>query len=1078
MTEKQTYESPVETAVKAQLDELQFEQYIATYLGNHGWIYTPGVNDQGWDTELALYRDDVLDWLRTNYPDQYKIAVPEGEGEVVTSLAENRLLKRIVEAINTPSTINAKNGKIEGGLLGLLRTGFNHTVMGQGTAKFGPMVAFAPQNPANIGEIERSKTNKFRVIQQVHFDTKGKDTIDLVLLVNGIPVVTLELKSSYKQTVHDAVKQYQVNRIPSANRPLLQPGRALVHFAVSNQEVYMCTELIKPDKKAPKEFRYSRFLPFNRGTSDGHAGNDPNPNGSASSYLWEEIFEPSLFLRILRDYVLWEPDSKNKNKGKIVFPRYHQLRANERVVNDIAANGVGNTYLIQHSAGSGKTKTMAWLAQRLSKYFNPRGKKQFDSVILVSDRNVLDQNIADSLRLLQVPSNKIVWAQQGAEESKSRQLKSALDEGNKIIVCTIQSFLALMKAASTLEEEAQNSENLLVVPRNRKYAVIIDEAHSSQHGETSSAMKQTLASLGIDEEEKDGLSTDELLVRINKAIANSENLSFVALTATPHEETLAEFGIPDPDEPGEYMPFDTYSMAQAIEEGFILDVLKQYSTYDMFAEVRDNLGRTDSVVQGEAVTEMTKFVRLHDTSIAQKVEIVVEHFRRNVKHHLDGQARAMVVTENRRAAYNWSKKMNEYLARKGYDDMKTLVAFSGSMTENEDGSGDTVTEASLNGSSRTEELFKDSDGDYRVLIVANKFQTGFDEPRLVAMYVDKSLSGITAVQTLSRLNRIYPKKPDPMVIDFVNDTEDILSAFQKFYRDARIDTEVNPNALHDIGQRMDGVGLYTMEDLDALAEAYAENKGLNALDSKVQGIDAEWQKRRMNAILSENEQELEVLDGFKKDTRRYKKSWDFLHQIVDFNDAEVHKRAILAALLANYLRVDETREPEDYTSGLTLEGIEHRPRDVYEDLELNKVEEVEAGSLPDLNGHVHGEGSPLMNEFDRVVEALNERLSAEGVDIPKSTTYDLLRKTWGSMANNEKTKKLITENEPEQLLNSRGFAKQVRLAMGEASDEIREGADAYEEVSYDQAIFKEFIRYFARMAGTSKFGRELDESLH
>lgn len=1078
MTNKENYESPVESAIAAQLDEAQFEKHIAEYLGAHGWIYTPGANDAGWDTELALYRDDALDWLRSNYPDQYKVAVPEGEGDVVTKLTEDRLLKRIVEVIKASSTINAKNGKIEGGLLGVLRTGFNHTVMGQGTAKFGPMVAFAPQNPHNVDEIERSKSNNLRVIQQVHFDTKGKDTIDLVLLANGIPVVTLELKSSYKQTVHDAIKQYQVNRAPTPNRPLLSPGRTLVHFAVSNQEVFMSTELKKPEKKAPKQYRYARFLPFNQGTDDGHAGNDPNPNGSASSYLWEEIFEPSLFLRILRDYVLWEPDSKNKNKGKIIFPRYHQLRANERVVNDIACSGVGSTYLIQHSAGSGKTKTMAWLAQRLSKYFNAKGEKQFDSVILVSDRNVLDQNIADALKLLQVPNNKIVWAQRGEEESKSRQLKAALDEGNKIIVCTIQSFLALMKAASTLEEEANKTESFLVVPRDRRYAVIIDEAHSSQHGETSSAMKQTLASLGVNEDEKDGLDTDELLVRINKAIANSENLSFVALTATPREETLAEFGIPDPDEPGEYMPFDTYSMAQAIEEGFILDVLKQYSTYDMFAEVRDNLGRTDSVVQGEAVSEMTKFARFHDTSIAQKVEIVVEHFRRNVKDHLDGQARAMVVTDNRRAAYNWSKKMNEYLRRKGYEDMKTLVAFSGSLTEDEDSSGDTVTEASLNGSSRTEELFKDDDGDYRVLIVANKFQTGFDEPRLVAMYVDKSLSGITAVQTLSRLNRIYPNKPDPMVVDFANEKEAVLSAFQQFYSDARIDADVNPNALHDIGQRMDGVGLYTLEDLDSLAEAYTQRKGQGALDGKVQGIDDEWRKRRMNAILSENEEELAVLDGFKKDTRRYKKSWDFLHQIVDFNDAQVHKRAILSALLANYLRIDETREPEDYTSGLTLEGIEHRPRDVYEDLELSKVEDVEPGSLPDLNGQVHGEGSPLMNEFDRVVEEVNQRLSAEGVDIPLSTTSDLLRKTWGSMANNTKTKKLISENDPEQLLNSRGFAKQVRLAMSEASDEVREGADAYAEVSYDQTVFKEFIRYFARMAGTSKFGRELDEAFH
>lgn len=1067
------------------LDERALEQHIAEYLGDHGWIYTPEVNDEGFDSAFALYRDDVLGWLKTNYPDEYTIAVPDGDSAVVQRLSEDRLLRRIGEVMNTPSIVNPKNGKIEGGLLGVLRTGFTLTVLGQGTAKFGPMVAFTPQNPHNTSEIERSKTNKLRVIQQVHFDTDGNDTLDLVLLANGIPVVTMELKSSYKQTVHDAVAQYQKNRIPSKNRLILQPGRVLVHFAVSNQEVYMSTELKKPDNKAPKEYKYATFLPFNKGTSDGHAGNDANPNGCASSYLWEEVLQPSLFLRILRDYVLFEPDNKSKTGGRIVFPRYHQLRANERVVGDITANGVGKSYLIHHSAGSGKTKTMAWMAQRLSKHFSPKGEKQFDSVIMVSDRNVLDQNIADSLKLLQVPSSKVVWAQRGAEESKSKQLKDALDEGNKIIVCTIQSFLALMKAAAELEEEASATDGLIVVPRDRRFAVIIDEAHSSQHGDTSAALKQTLAKLGKNEEDLEGLTTDEILVEINRAIANPENMTFIALTATPKPETLAEFGAPDPNEPGHNTAFDTYSMAQAIEEGFIMDVLKQYSTYDMFAEVRDALGRTDSIVQGEAVSEMTKFVKFHETSIAQKVEIVVEHYKRNVLKHLGGQARAMVVTDNRKAAYNWSVKMNEYIQRmreqhpdnEGYQKINTLVAFSGSLTPEDDDVPEKVTEASMNGSSRTEELFKGDEGNYRVLIVADKFQTGFDEPRLCAMYVDKSLSGITAVQTLSRLNRIHPGKPDPMIVDFENTAEDILEAFRQFYRDVRIDTEVNPNALHDMGVRMDGAGLYTAEDLDALAEAYTQRKGQDVLDAKVQPIDQEWQRRRTNALLSDNEQELAVLDQFKADTRRYKKAWDFLHQIVDFNDPEVQKRAILSALLANYLRVDNTREPEDYTSGLTLEGIEHRPRDVYQDLELAGVDDVDPGLLPDFNGKVHGEGTPLMNEFDRVVEEVNARLSGEGVNIPASTTSDLLRKTWGSMAKSDTMKKLINQNAPEQLLNSKGFAKELKIAMEEASTEIRDGADAYLDVAGDRVIFKEFIRYFARMAGTSKFGREVDKAL-
>ncbi|MDP3893613.1 DEAD/DEAH box helicase family protein, partial [Nocardioides sp.] len=551
------------------------------------------------------------------------------------------------------------------------------------------------------------------------------------------------------------------------------------------------------------------------------------------------------------------------------------LRAVERVVADIDANGTGKRYLIWHSAGSGKTKTIAWLSHRLIRHMNAESKSTFDSVIVVTDRTVLDENIRDDMTLVQ-SSKGLVVAVGEKSGAKSPQLKKALLEGDHIITCTLQTFPEVMK----LIEDTQEL-------RGRHWAVVADEAHSSQSGATARQLKELLADVELDANEDD-IGADDLLRAKDSAIAASSNITFIALTATPKAKTLRLFGT---ESDGRWEAFDTYTMAQAIEEGFILDVLTNYSTYDMFLRVKSTLEGDESeseihVNTGEAVTNIVRYARLHPTAIAQKVRVVIEHFRRNVMHMLGGEAKAMVVTSSRIEALSWSRKMDDYIAAQGYNDMSTLVAFSGSLT---DETGETVTEVSLNARSDVGKAFRE-EGIYKVLIVANKFQTGFDEPRLLAMYVDKKLSGVATVQTLSRLNRIYPGKTAPMVVDFRNTPASVQEDFKLYYSDAHVDGDVDPNALYTIGERLDTAGLYSHEEMDAVADAFLGDAGGEAIAKVLSPIKNRWTGQWRQAVLSKDKAQKETLDSFRADVLGYRNAWQFLSQIVDYQDPELHRR--------------------------------------------------------------------------------------------------------------------------------------------------------------------------------------------
>lgn len=995
----------------AQLLELEFETNLCEELSERGWLYENDGKPAGWDIALAMVPGDVLHWLSTQYAEEYEKAVPADLVNGQRTDAEKKLLLHITKELAKATRMDATTGHPVGGLLGVLRKGFTYAQVGRPAAKFGPMVEFPPANPNLTEVVEASNEVRLRILRQVRFDTTTGEEIDVVLTANGIPVVTMELKTDNTQTVQHAIRQYREDRKPGKNRPLLAPGRALVHFAVSNDHVYMTSKLQGGD---------TVFLPFNQG-NDGHEGNAPSATGSSTNYLWREILARPMFMRILKDFALFEPSkSGKKDDGRLVFPRFHQLRAVERIVADIEANGTGKRYLVWHSAGSGKTKTIAWLSHRLIRHMSADSKSTFDSVIVVTDRTVLDENIRHDMNLVQSSKGLVVTVGEKKSQAKSPQLKKALLEGDHIVTCTLQTFPEVMKLIEDTEEL-----------RGRRWAVVADEAHSSQSGSAARQLKELLADVELDEDEE--ISADDLLAAKDSAIAASSNITFVALTATPKAKTLRLFGT---ERDGRWEAFDTYTMAQAIEEGFILDVLTNYSTYDMFLRVKNTLESEETEIQvntGEAVSNIVRYARLHPTAIAQKVRVVVEHFRRNVMSMLGGEAKAMVVTSSRQEALNWSRKMDEYIASQGYNDMSTLVAFSGTL---KDETGEEVTEISVNGHSDVARSFRE-EGIYRVLIVANKFQTGFDEPRLMAMYVDKKLTGVATVQTLSRLNRIYPGKTSPMVVDFRNTPASIQQDFQLYYSDAHVEGDIDPNALYTLGERMDTSGLYGQEDLDAVADAFLTDAGGEAIAKALAPVKNNWTVQWREARLAKDKVQREALEQFRADVLAYRNAWQFLSQIVDYQDPELHRRAILATLLVRNLHVEGNEIDDSYLEGVQLSGVKLVPSAINEDHSLTEGS-GDGIKMPEFDGQRRGSGTPARGPLEEAIDRVNEMFKAKGVDVNPHSVAGFITTFWGFLDSNEEAQAMARNNTAAQLKASDGFTGAVGLAVLKTCQEAEE----------------------------------------
>jgi type I restriction enzyme R subunit len=870
--------------------EVVFEDEICKHLSAHGWDfdgplpYKKGhAYDACYDRRLALVPEDTIAWVKKTQGETWAKFTAHHKDDAEAGKEFARLLA--AELDREQKQIKKDDPQLWGSLR-LLRRGFKHI-----NATF-KMAQFAPANSLNPKLWDDYKANVLRVVRQVHYSMHNEKSIDLVLFINGIPAATIELKVETTQSIEAAVKQYRNDRMPrdkatNTEEPLLSFGRrALVHFALSSDEVRMTTRL---------DGAKTRFLPFNRGIPDGHGGASAgNPadvkRGHATAYFWHEVLSRETFLDIVGKFISVElKESTNLKTGKktltpaLLFPRYHQLDAVEALLDATLKEGVGKAYLVQHSAGSGKSNTIGWSAHRLSTLFDAKNQKVFSSVIVITDRRVLDQQLQDTIKQFEATPGVVVKI-----DEDSSQLAKALDGEAKIIVTTLQKFPFVLGKMGSMKD--------------RTFAVIVDEAHSSQSGKSAIKLREALSSEGLKKEAeeipKDGgdegdgeVSSEELIAKVIAARKRPPNISYYAFTATPKAKTLELFGRKGSD--GLPKPFHVYSMRQAIEEGFILDVLKGYVTYDMAFKL-EQAGEDIEVKSGKARTKIFKFVSLHPTAIGQKIAIIVEHFRKHVMHLLNGQAKAMVVTDSRKAAVRYKQEFDKYMAKMGYHDFKALVAYSGTITDPEYGIED-ADEGDVNGGTPKikDDLIKEAfrTDEYRVLLVANKFQVGFDEPLLCAMYVDKRLDDVMAVQTLSRLNRIFPGKTKTFVLDFRNKAEDILAAFEPYYRTAALSATTDPNMPHLVREKLDHAGVYLWAEVEAFAKLYFSNRNDQAFQAHLKQAHERWQE------LGREEQEL-----FRRDAATFVTGYDFLSQLVDYDDPDLEKLHAFLQMLLPRLR--------------------------------------------------------------------------------------------------------------------------------------------------------------------------------
>lgn len=845
--------------------EKVFEDELCEHLAAHGWsVRTHLKTAANYNRELALFPDDLLAFVQETQPNEWAKFKKWHNGQ-----SETIFVNRVAEQLDKHGTLH------------LLRHGFKDR-----DAKFF-LCQFRPAHKKNPQLWDWYEKNRLTVIRQLHYSLNNENSIDLVLFVNGLPVSTTELKTDLTQNIKDAIVQYKKDRQPKDPKTkepeaLLQfKTRALVHFAVSTDEVFMATKL-DGDK--------TYFLPFNLGRPDGQggasAGNPPAPAGKGypTWYLWEIVWSRDVWLDILGNFLHLEEKEvedpktgKKKTKETLIFPRFHQLDVVRDLVATAADEGAGHVYLIQHSAGSGKSNSIAWSAHRMANLHDAEDKKVFDSVIVITDRRVLDKQLQETISQFEHKTGVVQKI-----DKNSQQLADALMKGTPVVVTTIQKFPFILEKVQGMKD--------------KRFAIIVDEAHSSQSGTAAQKLRKALttegpkptikvelegetvevtADLEIDPEE---VTSEDVINEVMASRKRPLNVSYFAFTATPKAKTMELFGRPN-KVTGMPEPFHVYSMRQAIEEGFILDVLKNYTSYKAFYK----LGSTADeklVPQGKAKKVLARFANLHPYNIAQKVVVIVEHFREHVAAKIGGQAKAMVVTDSRKAAVRYKLAMDKYIKERGYQHLKALVAFSGKVEDPESGPED-FTEANMNPEIKgvePSEAFKQDD--YRVLLVANKYQTGFDQPLLHSMYVDKRLSGVLAVQTLSRLNRTCPGKEDTFVLDFVNKPDEILQSFQPYYRAAALADVTDPNVVHDLQIKLDKAGVYFVSEVEGFAEAFFDPK-------RKQAALHAFLKPAADRFFELDE---ENADQFRKDLGTFLRMYDFLSQIIAYDDPDLEKR--------------------------------------------------------------------------------------------------------------------------------------------------------------------------------------------
>ena len=1012
--------------------ESAFEREICEHLGSHGWLYEDKTADQ-YDRKLALYPPDLIAWLEESQKELWE-TYQQKNG----SKAEASLLQRIREQLDQQGTLD------------LLRNGIE--VMGLPKAL--KLAEFKPALGLNPDILARYNANRLRVVRQVRYSLHNENCIDLVLFLNGIPVATVELKTDNTQCIDDAVWQYKADRLPQlagkTPEPLLSfPSGALVHFAVSNREVRMTTKLAGPA---------TVFLPFNKGSDPGGkncgAGN-PVPDGAGypTDYLWQEVWERESWLEILGRYCMAERNKK-KQISRILFPRYHQLVVTRLLQDAVRSEGPGQKYLIQHSAGSGKTNSIAWTAHFFSELHDADNKKVFDSVLVVSDRNVIDTQLQEALESFERKKG-VVASITSEEGSKSGKLAQALSGDKKVVVCTIQTFPFALEAVREL-----------TATEGKRFAVIADEAHSSQTGQAAEKLKKVLsASEAADLADGGEVGMDEVLAAQMADRVKENGITYVAFTATPKAKTLELFGRrPKPNEPAGDgnlpEPFHVYSMRQAIEEGFILDVLQNYTSYSMaFRLAQDGQSVGDEEVERSAAKKkLMGWVKLHPHNIAQKVQIIVEHFLKFVSPLLDGKAKAMVVVGSRKEAVRWKLAIDKYIREQGYP-LGTLVAFSGEVKDDESGP-EPFTERSstlnpgLKGDIR--EAFKGDE--FQILLVANKFQTGFDQPLLCGMYVDRRLSGIQAVQTLSRLNRCHPGKTTTYVVDFANEPDDILAAFKAYYETAELAEATDPQLILNLKAKLDSQGHYDEFEIDRVVKVLLDPNGkqselIGALEPIAQRLmhaykEARQAKRHAEEINAPDaakaaKDELDVLTLFRSDMGTYVRIYTFLCQIFDYGNTALEKRAMVFKRLLPLLEFEREIPTVDLSKVvLTHHTLRNKGQ---KKLDLAQGESVLLTGLAPGGGSVQDKDKALLSE---IIAKLNDLFTGDLTEEDKVTYVRAVIR--GKLLESTTLQQQAAANSKEQF----GSSPDLGTAL---MDAIITALDAHQTMS-SQALGSESIR--------------------
>lgn len=917
--------------------EKSFEAHIEEVLVNSGYRKRAPEN---YSPESCLDEDMLFEFIYATQPKEWE-KLKHQHGEEVKAKFVYRLRQEI-----------EKRGTLD--------------VLRKGVSDYGSrfnIIYFTPESSLNPEHAQLYQYNIFSLIRQVKFSQKDEKSLDTVIFINGLPISTLELKNYLTgQNVQNAIKQFRYDRDP--REPLFAFKRCLVHFAVDNDLVYMTTRLAGKD---------TFFLPFNKGFENG-AGNPVNPSGFKSAYLWEEVLQKESLLQILAEFMLvsiertTDEEGNEKEKETLIFPRYHQLDAVRKMVSHTKENDAGHNYLVQHSAGSGKTKTISWLAHKLAGLHTLYNVKIFDTVVVISDRRVIDKQLRDEVLQFQQVEGVVQAIDQG-----SSQLRDALDTSKKIIVTTLQKFPFIV------DEISKQSD--------KKFAVIIDEAHSSQTGESSKSLKKVLGSLeeaateNVQEEE---LTSEDVVLKELESRGRQKNISFFAFTATPKAKTMELFGAKKPN--GTFEPFHLYSMRQAIEEGFILDVLKNYTTFQTYFNLIKKIEDDPQYEKKKGISLLKSYVELHDHAIGKKTELMIEHYLSHIVRKIDGYAKAMIVTRSRLHAVRYKLAFDQYIKERRYP-IKTLVAFSGAVRDG----GKEYTEAGMNelrSEKLTVETFKLPE--YKILIAANKFQTGFDQPLLHTMYVDKKLGGVMAVQTLSRLNRMHKGKDDTMILDFANHEEEIQKAFQPYYDRAILARATDPNKLYDLERKLLDFRIFSRDDVERFATVFFKRGTTQEkLHPLLDPITLEYSKREKK----------ECMD-FRDQLKNYIRLYAFLSQIVSFKDVNLEKLYAFLRMLERKLPLDKVRLPVEITDNVNMDT--YRIQQISSgSIELEKA----TGELKPVEGLGTGKGAGEEKEFlSRIIEEVNERFGTDFTDGDKVFFAELETRLAGNETLNQSAK--------------------------------------------------------------------------